>query len=209
MGSVVADAMRAVKTQVKVPEGNFLVWGGEFENQARAMARLRLIVPVALAIVLGLLYSALGSARSAATILLAAPFALTGGVVAVFVVRAPLSVSSTIGFVALLGQVSLLGLLVVGRIEERRRAGESLEDAVVAGTTDRFRAVLMASLLALLGLLPMAVSRSVGSEIQRPFAVVIVGGMITTLTVVLLVLPMLYAATASPQLRTPEERDEG
>jgi cobalt-zinc-cadmium resistance protein CzcA len=126
-----------------------------------------------------------------------------------FAVRAPLSVSSTIGFVALLGQVSLLGLLVVGRIEERRRAGESLEDAVVAGTADRFRAVLMASLLALLGLLPMAVSRSVGSEIQRPFAVVIVGGMITTLTVVLLVLPMLYAATAAPELRTPEERDEG
>src|SRR5262249_53329169 len=149
------------------------------------MARLRLIVPVALAIVLALLYSALSSARSAATILVAAPFAMTGGIAAVFLVGAPLSVSSTIGFIALLGQVSLLGLLVVGRIEERRRAGEPMLEAVVAGTTDRFRAVLMAALLALLGLLPMAVSHSVGSEIQRPFAVVIVGGMLTTLCVVL------------------------
>jgi len=209
MGSVVRDAMAVVAREVEVPEGNFFVWGGEFENQQRAMASLRIIVPVALLIVTALLYGALNSGRSAAAILAVTPFALTGGVFALSLVQIPLSVSATIGFIALLGQVSLMGLLVLSAIEQRRRIGEEdLFLAVAAGASARFRAVLMASLLAMLGLLPMAVSTGVGSETQRPFAVVIVGGMLTTLLVAFFVLPVLYTFITPQRLLTPEETDE-
>jgi cobalt-zinc-cadmium resistance protein CzcA len=173
------------------------------------MARLRIIVPVALVIVTALLYGALNSGRSAVAILGATPFALTGGVFALFLAHIPLSVSATIGFIALLGQVSLMGLLVLSAIEQRRRTTEEdLPLAIVAGARGRFRAVLMASLLAMLGLLPMAVSTGVGSETQRPFAVVIVGGMLTTLLVTLFVLPILYTFITPKRLLTPEEADE-
>ncbi len=209
MGSVVHDAMAVVAREVEVPEGNFFVWAGEFENQQRAMARLRVIVPVALLIVTTLLYGALNSGRSAAAILAVTPFALTGGVFALFLARIPLSVSATIGFIALLGQVSLMGLLVLSAIEQRRRTSEEdLFLSVAAGASERFRAVLMASSLAMLGLLPMAVSTGVGSETQRPFAVVIVGGMLTTLLVALFVLPVLYTFITPQRLLTPEETDE-
>jgi cobalt-zinc-cadmium resistance protein CzcA len=208
MGSVVRDAIGAVEGRVKLPEGYYFSWGGEFENQQRAVRRLEIIIPVALAAVLALLYGAIQSGRAAAAILLCAPFALTGGVYALGLGGMPLSVSAVVGFIALLGQVSLLGLLLVSAIESRRRAGAELAAAVVAGSVEKLRAVLMASLLALFGLLPMAVSTGIGSETQRPFALVIVGGMITTLVVTLVVLPAVYYMTASPRYITPEEADE-
>ena len=208
MGSVVRDAMAAVTQRVKVPEGYFFVWGGEFENQQRAMARLQVIVPVAILIVLGLLYSALNSGRAAAVILAAMPFAMTGGVFALHLAHIPLSVSATIGFIALLGQVSLMGLLVVSAAEQRQWAGEELLEAILAGAAERLRPVLMASLLAMLGLLPMALSTGVGSETQKPFAAVIVGGMATTLAVAIFVLPVLYSFLMPKRLLTPEELDE-
>jgi cobalt-zinc-cadmium resistance protein CzcA len=117
-------------------------------------------------------------------------------------------VSAVIGFIALLGQVSLLGVLMLSAAEARRRAGEPLIQALVGGASERLRAVLMASTLAMLGLLPMAISTGVGSETQRPFALVVVGGMITTLAVALLVLPALYTLVTPAKLRTPEEIDE-
>ncbi|MDZ4097961.1 MAG: efflux RND transporter permease subunit, partial [Methylophilaceae bacterium] len=184
------------------------VWGGEFENQQRAMARLGVVVPIAVLIVLGLLYSALQSARSAAAILIATPFAMTGGVFALLLTGIPLSVSAAIGFIALLGQVCLMGLLVLSATEEMRRNGFELLVAVREGATLRLRAVLMASLLALLGLLPMALSTSIGSETQRPFAVVIVGGMLTTFLVAMFILPVIYTLVTSKQMLTPEEADE-
>jgi heavy metal efflux system protein len=208
MGSVVRDAMAAVTQRVKVPEGYFFVWGGEFENQQRAMARLQVIVPVAILIVLGLLYSALNSGWAAAVILAAMPFAMTGGVFALHLAHIPLSVSATIGFIALLGQVSLMGLLVVSAAEQRQWAGEELLEAILAGAAERLRPVLMASLLAMLGLLPMALSTGVGSETQKPFAAVIVGGMATTLAVAIFVLPVLYSFLMPKRLLTPEELDE-
>ncbi len=208
LGTVVHEAMEIVEKNVTVPEGNFLVWGGEFENQQRAMARLSIMVPVAIVIVLGLLYTALQSARSAATILIATPFAMTGGVFALWLTNIPLSVSAAIGFIALLGQVCLMGLLVVSATEELRRAGSELFAAVKEGATQRLRAVLMASLLALLGLLPMAVSTGIGSETQRPFAVVIVGGMLTTFFVAMFILPVIYTFITSKTMLTPEELDE-
>jgi len=208
LGSVVHESIELVAAKVKVPEGHFLVWGGEFENQQRAMARLGVVVPIAVLIVLGLLYTALQSGRSAAAILLATPFAMTGGVFALFITGIPLSVSAAIGFIALLGQVCLMGLLVLSATEEIRRDGIELFEAVREGATQRLRAVLMASLLALLGLMPMALSTSIGSETQRPFAVVIVGGMLTTFFVAMFILPVIYTMVTSKQMLTPEEVDD-
>src|SRR3954466_10075674 len=208
MGSVVKDAIAVVNAGVKVPEGYYFAWGGEFENQQRAVRRLQIIVPIALAAVLALLYTAIQSGRAAAAILLAAPFALTGGGLGLWAGGMPISVSAIVGFIALLGQVSLLGLLVVSAIEARRREGIALIAAVVEGSVEKLRAVLMAALLALFGLLPMALSTGVGSETQRPFALVIVGGMVTTLVITLLVLPAVYYMTASERYVTPEELDE-
>jgi heavy metal efflux system protein len=207
MGSVVKDAIANVARDVKAPDGHYFVWGGEFENQERAIARLKMIVPVTLLLVLGLLYAAMNSGRSALTVLLTMPFALTGGAFALLIAGVPLSVSAAVGFIALLGQVALLGLLVLTAAEARRRAGEPLLKALVDGATDRMRAVLMASLLAAVGLLPMALSTGIGSETQRPFALVVVGGMITTLIVALFLLPVIYSFITPKKLVTPEEAD--
>jgi heavy metal efflux system protein len=208
MGSVVKDAIAVVSEGVKLPDGYYFQWGGEFENQARAVKRLEIIIPIALAAVLALLYGATQSGRAALAILLAAPFALTGGAFALAIARMPLSVSAIVGFIALLGQVSLLGLLLVSSIESKRAARIPLDTALLEGSVEKLRAVLMASLLALFGLLPMAVSTGIGSETQRPFALVIVGGMVTTLVVTLFVLPLVYRLTAADKYITPEEEDE-
>ncbi len=202
MGSAIQDAIAVVDARVKAPDGHYLVWGGEFENQERAAKRMQLVVPVAVLLVLGLLYAALNSGRSALAILAAVPFALTGGVFALLLAGIPLSVSAAIGFIALLGQASLMGVLVLSATEARRQNGEKLLPALLNGATERLRPVLMASLLALFGLLPMALSAGVGSETQRPFALVVVGGMLTTLVVVLLVLPVIYSLITPGQFRT-------
>ncbi|WP_394538416.1 CusA/CzcA family heavy metal efflux RND transporter [Lysobacter enzymogenes] len=207
MGSTVKDAIAAVQAKVKAPDGHYFVWGGEFENQARAAQRLKLVVPVAIVLVLGLLYAAMNSGRSALAIMATMPFALTGGAFALLLAGIPLSVSAAIGFIALLGQVSLMGVLVLSAAEDRRRAGEDLLPALLEGAAERLRPVLMASLLALFGLLPMALSSGMGSETQRPFALVVVGGMTTTLLVALFVLPALYSLIAAKRLQTPEEAD--
>ena len=208
MGSVVNDAMATVGRSVQPPEGYYFVWGGEFENQQRALARLKLVVPLAVLTVLLLLYAAMNSGRSALAVLLTVPFALTGGAFALLVTGVPLSVSAAVGFIALLGQVSLMGLLVLSATETRRRNGEELRLALVAGASERLRPVLMASTLALVGLLPMALSSGVGSETQRPFALVVVGGMLTTLMIALWFLPAVYSYVTPKRLATPEEEDE-
>jgi cobalt-zinc-cadmium resistance protein CzcA len=207
MGSVVAEARAAVLRTVKPPEGHYFVWGGEFENQARAMKRLAMIVPVSLLAVFSLLYMALQSARSGAAVLAIAPFAMTGGAFALLAARVNLSVSAAVGFIALLGQVSLAALLVISAIEARRRDGEPLDAAIRSGSVARLRAVLMTALLAILGLTPMALSRGVGSEIQRPFALVIIGGLFTSIAVVLFVLPLVYRSVTTETLTRPGDED--
>jgi heavy metal efflux system protein len=208
MGSVVQEAIAIVGDRVAAPDGHYFIWGGEFENQRRAVARLRIVVPLAVLTVLGLLYAAMNSGRSALSVLLTVPFALTGGAFALLIAGTPLSVSAAIGFIALIGQVSLMGLLVLSAAEARRRAGEELVPALVEGGGERLRPVLMASMLAFVGLLPMALSTGVGSETQRPFALVVVGGMLTTLLVALWVLPAFYSYITPRRLATPEEEDE-
>lgn len=207
MGSVVKDAIREVSDHVTPPDGHYFVWGGEFENQQRAARRLQFVVPVALLLVFCLLYAAMNGGRSALSIVAIFPFALTGGAFALYIAGIPLSVSAAIGFIALLGQVSLMGVLVLSATEEQRRSGMPLMTALEVGAVDRLRPVLMTSMLGLLGLLPMALSTGVGSETQRPFALVVVGGMVTTLVVALLVLPTIYSFIASKHMRTPEEDD--
>ncbi len=207
IGSTVTEAIRAVREQVKPPEGHRFVWGGEFENQQRAIARLKLVVPVAVLLVLALLYAAMNSGRTVLAILLTVPFAQSGGAFALLIADVPLSVSAAIGFITLLGQVSLMGLLLLGATEARRLAGEALDSALVEGCVERLRPVLMASMLAMFGLMPMAVATSVGSETQRPFALVVVGGMATTLLVSLFVLPVVYRMLTPKKLMTPEEED--
>lgn len=208
LGSVIQEAVALVEREVTPPEGHYFVWAGEFENQQRAMQRLSIVVPLSVLIVFGLLFTALGSARTASTVLVITPFAMTGGVFALLVSGINLSVSAAIGFIALLGQVSLAALLVLGAIEEHRRKGLPMEAAIARGARDRFRAVLMTALLAMLGLAPMAVSSGVGSETQKPFAVVLIGGMVTTLAVVLLVLPAVYTWIAPRELRRREPDPE-
>ena len=192
LGSVVTDSIATVKREVKVPEGNYLVWGGEYENQKRALARLAVIVPFSFLVVFVLLFMALGSVGSAFSVLLVAPLAMSGGVLGLAAAHIPLSVSAAVGFIALLGQVCLASLLVVSAVEQRRRGGEALQPAVVAGAASRFRTVLMTALLAVLGLMPAALSSGVGSETQRPFAVVIITGLVTAVAVTLFVLPFAY-----------------
>ncbi|GAA0493056.1 CusA/CzcA family heavy metal efflux RND transporter [Pigmentiphaga sp. GD03639] len=207
MGSVVKEAIAAFKKDVKMPEGYIAQWGGQWENQQRASARLKIVVPLSLLVVFVLLFSALGSARSASIILLTAPFAMIGGIVALHLTGIDLSISAAIGFIALLGQVALAGLLVLSAVENLRREGVALVPALIEGAAERMRSILMVALLGLIGLLPMALSTGVGSETQRPFASVVVGGMAVLPLVALFVLPVLYAWLGPRRMLTAEERD--
>ncbi len=204
MGSVVREAIETLDASVKAPDGHYFVWGGEFENQNRAAKRLMIIVPLALVLVLVLLYAAMNSLRNALVVLATVPFAMTGGIFTLLLTGTYLSVSAAIGFIALLGQISLMGVLVLSAIDELRHSGTSVRDSIVGGAVERLRAVLMASTLAMLGLLPMALSTSVGSETQRPFALVIVGGMVTTLIIALFVLPVFYSLFVPREVKSKE-----
>ncbi len=209
MGSVVRDAIAAVNKRVELPDGYYLEWGGEFENQQRAMKRLSVVVPLALLAVISLLLLGLGSVRSALAVVLVIPFGLTGGVFALLATGVHASISAAIGFVTLLGQVCLMALLVVGAVEENRKQGKPLFEAIRIGTTKRLRVFVMALLLTMLGLLPMAVNTGMGSETQRPFALVIIGGVVTILAVALFLLPVMYSFIAgkTPVGVSKEEED--
>ena len=163
---------------------------------------------LSLIIVYALLFSALGQVRSAAIILLCAPFAMVGGIAALHLAQIELSISAAIGFIALLGQVALAGLLVVSAVEDLRRQGLPMLQALIEGAAERMRSILLVALLALLGLLPMALSTGVGSETQRPFASVIVGGMVVLPFVALILLPVLYVWLGPKNMLTQEEIDE-
>ena len=195
MGSVVHDMQEAVKPLALTP-GYYLSWSGEFENQQRAMHRLALIVPVSVFLIFLLLFNAFGSVKHALLILANVPFALIGGIVALLITGIPLSVSAAIGFIALFGQSVLNGVVMITVFGERRAAGASAFDAVFDGALLRMRTVLMTALLAMLGLLPMALSHGIGSETQRPLAVVIIGGLISATMLVLIGLPALYLASS-------------
>jgi heavy metal efflux system protein len=186
---------------VKLPPNTFVTWGGEFENQRRAMARLAVIIPVSIAVMLAILFRTFDSLRCALLILSTIPFALVGGVVALHVAGLNLSVAACIGFIALMGQVVLNGVVLVSQINALRAEGFADAAAVEAGAIRRLRAVLMTALLAGLGLLPAALSGGIGSETQRPLAVVVIGGLVSATVLTLLVLPVLYTMLLPEEAR--------
>ena len=191
MGSVVKDMQDRVD-KIPMPPGYTVTWSGEFENQQRAMKRLAVIVPVSVFIIFVLLFNAFGTVKSALLILLNVPFALVGGIFALLLTHIPVSVSAAIGFIALFGQAVLNGVVMVSYFNQRRAAGDSPLDTVLEGSLVRMRTVLMTALLAMLGLLPMALSHGIGSETQKPLAIVIIGGLISATALTLIVLPTLY-----------------
>lgn len=192
LGGFVADAQAAVAREVGLPAGYFITWGGQFENQQRAMARLALIVPVTIGLIFLLLFSSFGSLKQAGLIILNVPFALIGGIVALVVTRQYLSVPASVGFIALFGVAVLNGVVLVSYINQLRAEGLSVTEAVRRGTLLRLRPVLMTALVASLGLVPLLLARGAGSEIQRPLASVVVGGLVTSTLLTLLLLPVLY-----------------
>src|SRR6266511_853675 len=192
MGSLVAEMKEKVNREVQLPSGYYITWGGEFENQERAMRRLALIVPVSVLLIFALLFNAFGSPKSALLILLNVPFALIGGVFALLFTGINLSVSAAIGFIALFGQAVLNGVVMVSCFNQLRDEGETSHHAVLKGSLVRLRTVLMTALLAMLGLLPMALSHGIGSETQKPLAVVIIGGLISATLLTLFVLPSVF-----------------
>jgi cobalt-zinc-cadmium resistance protein CzcA len=192
MGGVVADMKERVAKLGALPPGYTITWSGEFENQERAMARLVIIVPISVLLIFILLFDAFGSFKSAALIVLNIPFALVGGIFALLFTGIHLSVSAAIGFIALFGQAVLNGVVMVAYFNQLRNAGATPEQAVVEGSLVRLRTVLMTGLLAMLGLLPMALSQGIGAETQKPLAVVVIGGLISATLLTLLVLPTLY-----------------
>ncbi|MBI3811222.1 MAG: efflux RND transporter permease subunit [Nitrospirae bacterium] len=192
MGSVVREMQEKVKAGVSFPPGYFTTWSGEFENQQRAMARLQMIVPISIFLIFVLLFDAFQSVKHALLILLNVPFALIGGILILLITGMPLSVSAAIGFIALFGQAVLNGVVMVSYFNQLRESGLGPFDAVLQGALVRLRTVLMTALLAMLGLLPMALSTGIGSEVQKPLAVVIIGGLVSATLLTLIVLPTLY-----------------
>ena len=191
MGSTVAE-MQTRLAKFPLPHGWFVTWGGEFESQQRAMKRLSVIVPISIFLIFVLLFDAFKSVKSALLILVNVPLGLIGGIVALLLTGIPLSVSGSIGFIALFGQAVLNGVVMVSYFNQLRDEGLTPYEAVLQGATTRLRTVLMTALLAILGLLPMALSHGIGSETQRPLAVVIIGGLVSATLLTLMVLPTLY-----------------
>ncbi|MEW6543609.1 MAG: CusA/CzcA family heavy metal efflux RND transporter [Nitrospirota bacterium] len=192
IASVVAEGQKKLASQMTLPPGYTVAWSGAFENMQRAMARLRIIVPVTIGLIFLLLFSSFNSARYAALIILNLPFSLIGGIVALWTTGHYLSVPAAVGFIALFGVAVLNGIVLVSCINKLREDGVADEEAVVTGCTLRLRPVLMTALVTLLGLLPMAFAQGIGAEVQRPLAIVVIGGLVSSTLLTLVVLPALY-----------------
>jgi cobalt-zinc-cadmium resistance protein CzcA len=197
LGSLVHEAEQRANAAVKLPPGYRMVWTGAFENEQRAAHRLALVVPITIVAIFFLLFTAFDSGRFATLILLNVPFAAVGGLLALLIARLDLSVSAMVGFIALFGVSIQSGVLLVERVRQLRRLGKPLRDAVIEGSVSRMRPVMMTSLMAALGLLPAALSTGVGAETARPFAVVIIGGLVTATLLTLFLVPLLYPSFES------------
>jgi len=192
MGSVVKDMQAKVGEIGTLANSEEVTWSGEFENQERAMKRLSWIVPLSILLIFLLLFDAFGSVKSALLIVANIPFALIGGILALLITDIPLSVSAAIGFIALFGQAVLNGVVMVTYFNQLRDTGMPILEVVMQGSVQRLRTVLMTALLAMFGLLPMALSKAIGAETQRPLAIVVIGGLVSATILTLIVLPTLY-----------------
>jgi cobalt-zinc-cadmium resistance protein CzcA len=193
MGGFVAEAKRLVRKNVKLPSGYYLTWGGQFENQQRAMKRLAVIVPLTIGLIFFLLFLTFSSLRLAALVILNLPFALIGGVFSLYFTGLYLSVPASVGFIALFGIAVLNGVVLVSYINQIREDGKPLKEAILEGCENRLRPVLMTATITIFSLIPMLFASGPGSEVQRPLAVVVVGGLVTSTLLTLLVLPALYS----------------
>jgi len=189
LGSFVEEARAGVSENVTLPAASFIEWGGQYQNLQAAQARLGLVVPVCFALVLLLLFMALGGWVPALAVFSAIPMALAGGVFALALRGMPFSVSAAVGFIALSGVAVLNGLVMMTAIRQRLDKGMSLDDAICDGALARLRPVLMTALVASLGFVPMAIATGTGAEVQRPLATVVIGGLITATALTLFVLP--------------------
>ena len=192
LGSFVTDVQAAVSERVAVPAGYWVEYGGTYENLQSATNRLAIVVPATLIMIAILLIVALRSFRDAAIIFTGVPLALTGGIAALLLRGIPFSITAAVGFIALSGIAVLNGLVMVTFIRDLRASGVSLDQAIVDGAVTRLRPVLMTALVASLGFVPMALNTGIGSEVQRPLATVVIGGIISATLLTLLVLPALY-----------------
>ncbi|MFO0767148.1 MAG: CusA/CzcA family heavy metal efflux RND transporter [Nitrospiraceae bacterium] len=192
LGSFVREAQQAVARQVSLPQGYELMWGGQFQHLEEATRRLAIVVPMTILLILGVLSVIFGVMQPAALIFLNVPLALSGGIVALWLRGLPMSISAIIGFIALFGIAVLNGVVMVSHIRQLEMEGLSIDEAVRQGAMDRLRPVLMTALVASLGFLPMAVATSMGAEVQRPLATVVIGGLFTSTILTLLVIPALY-----------------
>jgi cobalt-zinc-cadmium resistance protein CzcA len=193
MGSVVADIQRIVDEKMDFPPGYYIEFGGQFENQQRAMRRLSMIVPVTIILIFIMLYSTFGSFRTASLIIITLPLALIGGIISLWLSGQYLSVPASVGFIALFGIAVQDGIVLVNHIRIFREKGNDVKDAIISGAQKKLRPVLMTSLTTMLGLLPLLVSTGIGAEVQRPLATVVIGGLFTSTLLTLLVLPTLYS----------------
>ena len=205
IGSFVEEAEAAINTQVKVPAGYWTTWGGQFEQLKEASERLRIVVPVALLLVFGLLFMMFNNLKDGLLVFTGIPFALTGGIMALWLRDIPLSISAGVGFIALSGVAVLNGLVMIAFIRNLREEGRALSVAVNEGALTRLRPVLMTALVASLGFIPMALATGTGAEVQRPLATVVIGGIISSTLLTLLVLPALYQWAHRKEEETPGE----
>lgn len=197
-GSFVAEAQQKIGRQVHLQPGYSIIWSGQFENQQRAMKRLSFIVPVSFILIFVLLFWTFRSIKNASLIVMNVPFSMIGGLIALLLTGIHLSVSAAVGFIALFGIAVQNGVILLSQINSLRREGISLHEAILQGSVSRLRPVVMTALMAMLGLLPAALSTSVGSETVKPFAVVIIGGLITATLLTLTMLPALYRNFEQP-----------
>ncbi|MFZ5465484.1 MAG: CusA/CzcA family heavy metal efflux RND transporter [Pseudomonadota bacterium] len=205
LGSFVAEAEAAIAAQVKIPAGYWTSWGGQFENLQSAAKRLQIVVPVSLLLVFLLLFAMFNNVKDGLLVFTGIPFALTGGIVALWLRGIPLSISAAVGFIALSGVAVLNGLVMISFIRNLLEEGRSLDQAVREGALTRLRPVLMTALVASLGFVPMAIATGTGAEVQRPLATVVIGGILSSTALTLLVLPALYRVA---HRRDEEPQDE-
>ncbi len=193
LGGFVADVRREVARRIQLPDGYFIAYSGQFENQERAMKRLTVIVPAVLLLIVVFLYASFGNGRQALLVMLNVPFALVGGIAALWLRGLNLNLSASVGFIALFGVAVLNGVVLLAYINQLREEGRELDVAVREGSETRLRPVLMTALVASFGFIPMAISTSPGAEVQRPLATVVIGGLLTSTVLTLIVLPVVYA----------------
>ena len=192
IGSFVAEAQQRIDGQVKVPTGYWLSWGGTFEQLQSATERLKIVIPISLLLVFMLLYAVFGNMKDGLVVFTGIPFALTGGLIALWLRGIPLSISAGVGFIALSGVAVLNGLVMISFIRSLREEGKPLMEAIEQGAFTRLRPILMTALVASLGFIPMAIATGTGAEVQRPLATVVIGGILSSTLLTLLVLPVLY-----------------